>query len=110
MRTVEAPPRPAEVPPSAPERPRAPQPGRGALPPARVAELAARVGWARLGVALLLAAAVAFNLYHLWPEVALGAPPLNDDVLHRAAARSAAAALTEGRDPTDTWLPAVTEG
>ena len=53
---------------------------------------------------------MAFNLIHLYPEVAIHTPRLNDGVLHLLAAEGAAAALDAGQDPTDFWLGGVTFG
>ena len=63
-----------------------------------------------LVVCLLLLFAVAFNLYHLYPEVAIRVPLLNDGVLHRLALERAVAALAAGQDPTDPWLAPVALG
>ena len=59
---------------------------------------------------LLLIFAVAFNLYCLYPEVAVEAPMLNDGVLHLLALDRSVAALTAHQDPTDPWLAPVTLG
>jgi hypothetical protein len=72
-----------------------------------------RVALSRPDVAvagLLLLFAVAFNLYRLYPEVAIRAPLLNDGVLHRLAFERAAAALAAGQDPTDPWLAPIVLG
>ncbi len=61
-------------------------------------------------VIILLALALAFNLYYLFPEVAEPAPVLNDGALHQLALEQTAAALTAGRDPTDFWLATVSLG
>lgn len=53
---------------------------------------------------LLLAFAVGFNLYHLYPEAVLQPPALNDGVLHRLALERTASALASSQDPTDPWL------
>jgi hypothetical protein len=52
----------------------------------------------------LLLGAVAFNLYYLFPEVAIRVPALNDDVLHLLTLQQTVAALAAGKDPTDFWL------
>ncbi len=57
--------------------------------------------------AALLLLATAFNLYHLYPEVAIQAPMLNDGVLHLLAVQQTAAALAAGQNPTDFWLGAI---
>jgi hypothetical protein len=59
---------------------------------------------------LLLAFAVAFNLYQLYPEVAVRAPVLHDGVLHLLAVETTAAALASGQDPTDPWLAPIVMG
>lgn len=55
----------------------------------------------------LLLLALAFNLYFLWPEVIQTAPRLNDAVLHGQALQGTAAALAQGRSPTDFWLSTI---
>ncbi|MBN1992296.1 MAG: YfhO family protein [Anaerolineae bacterium] len=60
--------------------------------------------------ALLLGFAVAFNLYHLYPEVAIRAPLFNDGVLHWLALKQTVAALVAGQNPTDGWLGTITLG
>jgi hypothetical protein len=59
---------------------------------------------------LLLAFAVVFNLYHLYPEAVLQPPALNDGVLHRLALERIASALASSQDPTDPWLANLTLG
>jgi hypothetical protein len=59
---------------------------------------------------LFLLLAVAFNLYQLYPEVAIRAPMLNDGVLHLLALRRTVAALTAGQDPTNPWLAPIDLG
>ncbi|HSR29389.1 MAG TPA: YfhO family protein [Anaerolineae bacterium] len=59
---------------------------------------------------LLLLFAVAFNLYRLYPEVAIRAPLLNDGVLHRLAFERTVTALASGQDPTDPWLAEIVLG
>jgi hypothetical protein len=54
-------------------------------------------------VGLFLLFAVAFNLYYLYPEVAVQVPPLNDGVLHRMILRQSVEVLASGQDPTDFW-------
>ncbi|HEY8883753.1 MAG TPA: hypothetical protein VIO35_00455, partial [Chloroflexota bacterium] len=53
---------------------------------------------------LLLVGAVAFNLYYLFPEVAIRVPALNDDILHLLTLQQTVAAIAAGKDPTDFWL------
>ncbi len=59
---------------------------------------------------LLLFFAVAFNLYHLYPEVAIKVPSLNDGVLHRLALEQSARALAGGQSPLDPWLAPIALG
>jgi hypothetical protein len=66
--------------------------------------------WEVLFTCLLLIFAVGFNLYHLYPEIAIKAALLNDNVLHVLSAESALAALQAGHDPTDFWLAPVSLG
>ncbi|TEU19093.1 MAG: hypothetical protein E3J21_04590 [Anaerolineales bacterium] len=67
-------------------------------------------GQERLIATLLLLLAVAFNLYHLYPEVAIQVPNLNDGVLHFLATERVVTALFFGQNPTDPWLPTVVQG
>jgi 6-pyruvoyl-tetrahydropterin synthase related domain len=69
-----------------------------------------RPGADALVAGLLLLFAVAFNLYHLYPEVAISAPVLNDGVLHRLALERARTALAAGQNPTDPWLAPIVLG
>jgi hypothetical protein len=71
---------------------------------------AAGPGRARWVAALLLCLAIAFNLYHLYPEVAIQTPRLNDGVLHLLALEQMASSLAAGQDPTDSWLATVSLG
>jgi hypothetical protein len=64
-------------------------------------------GREKVVAALALLGAVGFNLWQLWPEVAIPAPWLNDGVLHLLNLQSTAVALAGGRNPTDFWLPPV---
>jgi hypothetical protein len=52
-------------------------------------------------VALALLFAVAFNLYHLYPEVSIQVPSLNDGVLHLLGVERVASALFQRQDPID---------
>jgi hypothetical protein len=76
----------------------------------RIAERVALLRLDALIAGLILLFAVAFNLYRLYPEVAVRAPLLNDGVLHRLAFERAATALAAGQDPTDPWLAPVVLG
>ena len=51
----------------------------------------------------LVLIAVAFNLYHLYPEVAGDIVSGNDSVFHLLMVQMAAEAITQGRDFTDPW-------
>jgi hypothetical protein len=64
----------------------------------------------RLIATLLLLLAVAFNLYYLYPEVAIRVPNLNDGVLHFLATERVVTALFFGHDPTDPWLATIAQG
>lgn len=57
--------------------------------------------------ALLLFAAVGFNLYALYPEVAIKVPSLNDNALHIQAVERALTAILMWQDPTDHWMAAA---
>lgn len=59
---------------------------------------------------LLLVVAVGFNLYHLYPEVAIRVPNLNDGVLHLLAVGRVVWALVFREDPTDVWLGSIGMG
>ncbi len=71
---------------------------------------AAGPGRARWIAALLLFFAIAFNLYHLYAEVAVPTPRLNDNVLHLLALERMASSLDAGQDPTDSWLGTISLG
>ena len=47
--------------------------------------------------------AVAFNLYHLCPEVAGDVLAWNDTVFHRLAIKMVVEAIKQGQDFTDPW-------
>jgi uncharacterized membrane protein len=64
----------------------------------------------RLLAWLLVLFAVAFNLYHLYPEIAVEVPFRNDGVLHLLALQQASTALADGRDITDPWVASVAAG
>ena len=51
----------------------------------------------------LVLVAVAFNLYHLYPEVAGDIVSGNDSVFHLLMVQMAAEAIAQGRDFTDPW-------
>src|SRR5215208_348995 len=61
-------------------------------------------------VGLLLLGAVGFNLFYLWPEVAIPAPKTNDAVLHLLALKGTVSAFEAGQDPTDFWFAPIAEG
>jgi hypothetical protein len=50
------------------------------------------------------------NAIALLPEITVPAPSLNDDVYHMLFIQNAAAALTDGRNLLDQWLPQVETG
>jgi len=58
----------------------------------------------------MLLVAVAFNLYHLYPEVAVRVPDLNDSVLALLATDLAVQAITGEQNLTDPWLGTVGMG
>jgi hypothetical protein len=60
--------------------------------------------------AVFLIIAVGFNLYQLYPEVALTVPMPNDGIMHLLALERAVAALLSRQDPTDAWLPQIAMG
>ena len=67
-------------------------------------------GQERLIAWFLLLFAVAFNLYYLYPEVAIKVPNLNDGVLHFLATERVVTALFLGQNPTDPWLGQIALG
>ncbi len=59
---------------------------------------------------VLVLFAVAFNLYHLYPEVAGGVLDGNDMALHRLLTEAAVEAITRGQDFTDPWQGSMSMG
>jgi len=59
---------------------------------------------------VLVLFAVAFNLYHLYPEVAGAVLDGNDRVLHLLLAEAAVEAITQGQNFTDPWQGAMSMG
>ena len=59
---------------------------------------------------VLVLFAVAFNLYHLYPEVAGGVLDGNDMALHRLLTEAAVEAITQGQDFTDPWQGSMSMG
>ena len=57
-----------------------------------------------------LLSAVAFNLWHLFPETAGGTVPWNDRVGHLILIDSAFTAITHGNDITDPWHSTISLG
>ena len=55
----------------------------------------------------VLVVAVAFNLWRLYPEVAIKVPPLNDTVMHLLVLGRTVVALASGQNPTDPWMGTV---
>src|SRR5216684_7125829 len=91
---------------------------RGAPPPAdqdesrragQLSQLAPR-RHERAICTLLVALAVGFNLWQLYPEVAIRVPMLNDGVLHLLNVGRAVVAIAAGQDPTDSWLASINFG
>jgi hypothetical protein len=66
--------------------------------------------WESLAVGTILAVAVAFNLFRLYPEVVVKTPKLNDGVMHLLALQQAVTALASGQDPTDLWVAPIAMG
>ena len=61
-------------------------------------------------VIFVLTVAVAFNLWHLYPEVTDDTLAVNDSVFHWLLAGSAVEALTNGKDVTDPWQRTMSLG
>ena len=61
-------------------------------------------------VICILLAAVGFNLWHLYPEVAGGAVAVNDTVYHLLLTQLAVDALLYGKDATDPWQGTMSMG
>ena len=57
-----------------------------------------------------LLSAVAFNLWHLFPETTGGAIPRNDRVGHLLLIDSVVDAITHGNDITDPWHGSISLG
>ena len=55
----------------------------------------------------VLVVAVAFNLWRLYPEVAIKVPPLNDAVMHLLVLGRTVVALASGQNLTDPWMGTV---
>jgi hypothetical protein len=58
----------------------------------------------------VLLAAIAFNLYILWPEVSISVPPLNDNVLHLTNLGRIISAIAFNQSMSDHWLPSIGAG
>src|SRR3990170_1393726 len=63
-----------------------------------------RTSQGTLIIVALLALSVGFDLYALWPQVAISVPQLNDGVLHLLVLGRVAAAMVMGQDVTDPWI------
>ena len=61
----------------------------------------------RLIAGAALVAAVLFNLWKLFPQVAIQAPPLNDMVFHALVLGRTLLALLTGQNVTDPWMAPV---
>ncbi|HVX29854.1 MAG TPA: 6-pyruvoyl-tetrahydropterin synthase-related protein, partial [Nitrolancea sp.] len=61
----------------------------------------------QLIAAVVLLVAIGFSAFFLAPEATIRVPPLNDHILHIAAAQQAATALSHGHDPTDPWFARI---
>jgi uncharacterized membrane protein len=66
--------------------------------------------WLRSAGPVLVAAAIAFNLYFLFPEVRDRPADLNDYVFHSLNLEHAAEAFDAGSDPTDPWVGEIAMG
>ena len=55
----------------------------------------------------VLFVAIGFSAFVLAPEATIRVAPLNDHILHIAAAQHAATALAHGQDPTDPWFARI---
>ncbi|MBI4213721.1 MAG: hypothetical protein HY534_05360 [Chloroflexi bacterium] len=66
--------------------------------------------WPPLLTYLMLAFAVGFNAYYLYPEVAIRVPYLHDGVQHLLGVMTSLDALDARQDPTDVWLPGISMG
>ncbi|HVB65359.1 MAG TPA: hypothetical protein VNE17_11555, partial [Nitrolancea sp.] len=64
-------------------------------------------GVERLIAYVVLIVSIGFSAYYLVPQATIRVQPLNDNVLHIEAARQAAASLSAGKDPTDSWLAQI---
>lgn len=58
----------------------------------------------------LLFVAIIFNLYYLWPEVAIKVPHLNDGVLHQLVLGRTVSAWILNESFTDHWLSSIALG
>ena len=56
---------------------------------------------------VVLLVAIGFSAFFLAPEATIRVQPLNDHILHIAAAQQAATALANGHDPTDPWFARI---
>ena len=59
---------------------------------------------------VLVLFAVAFNLYHLFPEVAVKVTDPNDTGMHLLATELAVESITQGLDFTDPWMGSIGMG
>ena len=65
------------------------------------------LGTERIIAYLVLLISIGFSAFYLVPEATIKVQPLNDNVLHIAAAKQAAVSLSAGHDPTDSWLAQI---
>jgi len=63
--------------------------------------------WEAAVLAVLVLIPIAFNAIMLLPEVRLRIPSFNDDAFHFMFVQRASAALTDGANPFDFWVPNV---
>lgn len=63
--------------------------------------------WAGIAPLAVLAIALAFNLYCLFPEATIRAAPPNDGMMHQLVLGRTVDAMASGQDATDPWIAAV---
>ncbi|HYB91298.1 MAG TPA: hypothetical protein VEC38_09655 [Candidatus Binataceae bacterium] len=66
--------------------------------------------WTRAILALLVVAPIVFNAIVLLPELTVPVPTTNDSNAHFLMVRQASAALEQGANPFDFWLPQLELG
>ncbi|MGH7411946.1 MAG: hypothetical protein ACREJ6_12925, partial [Candidatus Methylomirabilis sp.] len=66
--------------------------------------------WGRVVLFLLVLIPAAFNAKGLLPELLERVPNLNDDMFHYLLVQRASAALEDGENPFDHWMPEIELG